>query len=178
MLAISAFGAWRSVAGGTLDDVRVGVTGVECGPDSPPVRFSSSTVSLGTSREMRRVLTVEVANRSDREVRMGEVRAPYLGPGTGTVFRAETLAGEEPSGEPDDIYAVVDLDRSVAAGTASTFDIVVVLNPGGCGGPTGTFSLETFPQVRARFAGVDRDIEGDTRLEVRSRFRTPGCTSG
>jgi hypothetical protein len=81
---------------------------------------------------MRCTVVVVVRNGSDRDVHLGQVRVPVVGPDTGAVVRAASVAGLRPRGDDLGVDAIVDLDRRLAPGARTRLPVVLVFHPRGC----------------------------------------------
>jgi hypothetical protein len=92
---------------------------------------------------MRCTIRVVVRNGSGREVHLGRVVLPFVGPHTGTVVRAASVAGRVPTG---DIDALVDLDRRLPPDARTAFDVLVVFHPQGCN-DSGTMWASLWPRI-------------------------------
>lgn len=122
---------------------------------------------------MRCRITVQVTNHSSRDVHLGDAVAPFVGPHTGAVVRAENA---EPAdrGSPYRIDARLRLDRDLPAGTTTTFQIVLVFHPAGCN-DSGTMRVPNWPAVSVSALGRSREVHGDAVFAFHRDGATPGC---
>ncbi|HEY1119710.1 MAG TPA: hypothetical protein VGE43_18495 [Acidimicrobiales bacterium] len=173
LVGVGCIVGWRMVASRTLDGVSVQLTDSDCQGDGVEVR-PRATPTITTTRDMRCVFTITVDNTSGRDVHLGAVRAAVMGARTGSVIRAESIAGESPRGDATAVDAVHDLDRSLRSGGRWEFEIVTVFNPRGCN-DGGTLTIYDFPSVEVTALGVHRVVGGSSDLAFHNTIRTRGC---
>ncbi|QZY29068.1 hypothetical protein [Nocardioides coralli] len=174
VVLVAATTGWRVVGVSALDQVVVQVTDHDCG-DTATVRVRrNGNLLVETTRDLRCTFTVTIANQGRRTVSIGEVRANIMGPDTGSVLLAESIAGATPQGDQQSVDALHTLGRDLAGGSTTSFDLVVVLNPEGCNDGV-TLTLFGFPQVELSTLRVSRTVDAINDLEVNNTIRTPGC---
>ena len=170
---VLAVGAWTGVqwlrSAYAVRHVEVSVTDAWC--RDQPVDWSGTGARMETSRAMRCQFQVVVGNDSGRSVKLDAITAPFLGPDTGTVIRAASIAGQSPAGGRD---AIINTTRVVQPHGVAAFTIVAVFNPAGCN-DSGTLTFYDWPRVTAYSFANRREIKADFDLSFHNTIRTPGC---
>jgi hypothetical protein len=122
---------------------------------------------------MRCVITVEVTNGSGQTVHVVQAVAPVVGPRTGAVVTAENAEAAE-RGSTYELNALFPIDRDLAAGDSTSFEVVLVLHPRGCN-DGGTLSSMSWPTVTVDVLGRSHDLHGDKDFAFHRDGTTPGC---
>jgi hypothetical protein len=122
---------------------------------------------------MRCVITVKVTNGSGYPVHVANAVAPMVGPRTGAVVTAENATPFQ-HGSAYDIDALLPLDRDLATGESTDFEVVLVLHPGGCNAG-GTLWATDWPTVTVDVLGRSHELRGDKDFAFHRDGITPGC---
>lgn len=167
-------GGWVLWSARVADDVSVAWS-----PDSPACegtevrRAASRRPVIDAEEGMRCVVTVRVTNDSGSTVHLVHAVAPMVGPRTGAVVTAENA--ETVDGDwAYDIDALLPLDRDLAAGESTTFEVVLVLRPRGCNAGVTMWS-KNWPTVTIDVLRRSHDLRGDKHFAFHRDGATPGC---
>lgn len=157
-LPILVWAAWTVLAGRAADDVDA-TWSLRC----PGARVGSYEGERATfSRPgWRCEVVLRISNQGDRDVRLGEVRSPILGPGGGGEIQALGSADAEVKGEGgDEIDAVWEVDLDVPAHETRTVTLAIGWRQDGCNSG-GWLSLENWPTIELETTGrsIERDLE-------------------
>lgn len=172
IVGCAGFVAWRATRGPAAGDVTV--AWADGSPSCRGAKISGATSSrpvIEGERGMRCVVTVRVTNASAGTVHVVRAVAPGMGPRGIGVARAVN-AEHAPRGSTYDADALITVDRDLAAGRSTTFDVVLALRLTVC--DERPVYLSDWPTVTVTAQG--RSIQRDPGRTVGIRGGgVPGC---
>lgn len=117
---------------------------------------------------MRCVITVRVHNGTGYTVQLRNVTGNFLGPGSGTAFKAAPVDGIIPRPDPNpdnDLVALYRLGHDVAPGHSSQAQLALTFRHSGCTAD-GWFYTAHWPAVDLHLLGRDATVTADHTLYV------------
>ena len=171
LVTATTVAGWLAWSSRMADNVLVSWSPASPDCEGTTVQQLDSQRVINARDTMHCVIAVSVVNRGTRTVHVVRGVAPFVGPETGTVVKADTTSAAAHSGGID---AVFPLGTDLGGGESMTFEIVLVFNPGGCN-QGGTMRLSGWPTVTVEALGRGLDVQSDQTLAFERRGTTPGC---
>jgi hypothetical protein len=166
---------WIGSAHAAAEEVSVGWSSGSPRCTGTDVRHPQRRPVIEAVAGMRCTVTVVVRNGSGRDVHVGRVRLAVVGPDTGAVVRAASVDAHRPHGDPSGVDATVDLDRGLAPGARTSFDVVLVFHPQGCNNG-GTLGVSGWPRVAVTTWRRTVWRSADDTFRFHRNGPTPGCS--